>query len=145
VLIQMSGAPGSGKSTVARELARSHRFVIVDHDVVKNAQLAAGLPFAQAGKVSYAVLLALAEDLLEQGHDVIIDSPCFYDELLSAGQGVAGRSGAPYRYIECVADDFGNIHGQTRSTAHSRASSASASLADSRTGASIVLILERCP
>jgi predicted kinase len=77
VLIQMSGAPGSGKSTIAWELARSHRFVIVDHDVVKNAQVATELPFAQAGKVSYAVLIALAEDLLWQGHDVIIDSPCF--------------------------------------------------------------------
>ena len=115
MLVQMSGAPGSGKSTIAQAVARSRRFVIVDHDVVKNAQLGAGLPFLQAGKVSYAVLLALAEDLLGQGHDVIIDSPCFYDELLNGGQAAASRTGAAYRYIECVADDLDVLDQRLRS------------------------------
>jgi predicted kinase len=106
MLVQMSGAPGSGKSTIARALAHQRGLVVIDHDVVKNAQLGAGLPFAQAGKLSYAVLLDLAEDLLRQGHQVVIDSPCFYDELLEGGRAAAVRTGAAYRYIECVTDDL---------------------------------------
>ena len=106
MLVQMSGAPGSGKSAIARALARQRGLVIIDHDVVKNAQLSAGLPFAQAGKLSYTVMIALAEDLLRQGHQVVIDSPCFYNELLEAGQAAADRAGARYRYIECVTDDL---------------------------------------
>jgi predicted kinase len=102
----MSGAPGSGKSTIADALARQRGFVILDHDVVKNAQLAAGLPFAEAGRLSYSVLLAMAEDLLRQGHSVIIDSPCFYEALLHGGQAAADRTGAVYRYLECVTDDL---------------------------------------
>ena len=89
MLVQMSGAPGSGKSTIARAVAAERGLVVIDHDVVKNAQLAAGLSFTQAGKLSYAVLLALAEDLLLQRQRVIIDSPCFYDELLEGGRAVA--------------------------------------------------------
>ena len=106
MLVQMSGAPGSGKSTIARRLAHERGLVILYHDVVKAAQLAAGLPFAQAGRLSYAVLLGLAEDLLRQGHRVVIDSPCFYDELLDCGQSIAARAGVAYRYIECVTDDL---------------------------------------
>ena len=117
MLVQMSGAPGSGKSTIARALARERGLVIIDHDVVKDAQLGAGLPFAQAGKLSYAVLLALAEDLLGQGHQVVIDSPCFYDELLEGGQAVAARTGAAYRYIECVTDDLDVLDQRLRSRA----------------------------
>jgi len=115
MLVQMSGAPGSGKSTIARALARQRGLVIIDHDIVKNAQLSGGLSFAQAGKLSYAVLLSLAEDLLGQGHDVVIDSPCFYDELLEAGQAVAARAGADYRYIECVTDDLDVLDQRLRS------------------------------
>jgi len=107
--------PGRGKSTIACALARQRGLVIIDHDVVKNAQLSAGLPFAQAGKLSYAVLLALAEDLLGQGHQVVIDSPCFYDELLEGGQAVAARASTAYRYIECVTDDLDLLDQRLRS------------------------------
>ena len=92
MLVQMSGAPGSGKSTIARAVARERGPVVLDHDVVKDAQPGAGLPFARAGKISYAVLLALAEDLLGSGHQVVLDSPCFYDELLAGGRAVAART-----------------------------------------------------
>lgn len=37
--LQMSGFPGSGKSTLSREIARRLDAVIVDHDVTKTALL----------------------------------------------------------------------------------------------------------
>lgn len=104
MLVQMAGAPGSGKSTVARGLAAALGFAVLDHDVSKTALLDADRPFDAAGRESYAVLLAFADDLLGQRLGVIIDSPCYYDTLLSAGQSMAARHGVPYRYVECVAD-----------------------------------------
>jgi predicted ATPase len=83
--LQMSGVPGSGKSTVAVAVAQATHAVIIDHDVTKSALLDAGVPGATAGKASYAVLHALARHLLVQGKSVIFDSPCFYTVLLDRG------------------------------------------------------------
>jgi predicted kinase len=102
----MSGVPGAGKSTIARAVAHHRPFTILDHDVVKTALLQAGISFDLAGAASYKTILALAGELLSAARSVIIDSPCLYAELLAAGQNLAERHQASYRYIECVADDL---------------------------------------
>ncbi|PMB66142.1 hypothetical protein BM221_008344 [Beauveria bassiana] len=56
----MSGAPGSGKSTVARLLGRAITTVVIDHDVLRSAFLKARLPFDQAAKGAYDLQWALA-------------------------------------------------------------------------------------
>ena len=68
VFIQMSGAPGSGKTTIANAISERIKAVIIDHDVTKSALLNAGVPVATSGRASYSVLIALGEDLLRQGH-----------------------------------------------------------------------------
>src|SRR5262245_19071723 len=111
----MSGALGAGKATIARELVRHRRLVSLDHDIVKSALLDSDGAFEIAGAASYGVLLALADDVLAQGFGVIIDSPCFYDELLAAGQDLAAKHGVPYRYLECVTDDIEMLDSRLRS------------------------------
>lgn len=105
-LVQMSGVPGSGKSTLAEQLVRHRRLVRLDHDVVKSSIMAAGIAFDTAGRISYTVLYATADALLTQGFGVVIDSPCFYDEVLAQGQALAERHAVAYRYIECVTEDL---------------------------------------
>jgi hypothetical protein len=61
------------------------------------------------------VLKAIADDVLAQGIGVVIDSPCFYDELLAAGQALAAKHGVAYRYIECVTEDIGLLDTRLRS------------------------------
>jgi adenylate kinase family enzyme len=39
VVVQMSGAPGAGKTTIARELVRQRGLVALDRDVVLTAML----------------------------------------------------------------------------------------------------------
>jgi predicted kinase len=105
VLLQLSGVPGSGKSTLARRLAAERGMVVLDTDVLKSAQLDTGASFAQAGRSAYVSVLALAADLLDQGREVIVDSPCRYVELLEGGQAVAIEAGVRYTFIELRAAD----------------------------------------
>jgi predicted kinase len=114
VFIQMSGAPGSGKTTLAHAIAGRIGALVIDHDVTKSALLAAEVPVAIAGRASYAVLDALARHLLAQRHSVIFDSPCFYEELLERGQRLAQQAGAQYRYIECVVEDLDELDRRLR-------------------------------
>jgi predicted kinase len=117
LFIQMSGAPGSGKTSIALAIARRLDAVVIDHDVVKSTLLAADLPSALAGSVSYQVLGAMAQHLLRQGCHVIFDSPCYYQELLERGQQLAQAAGATYLYIECLVEDLDELNRrlQTRS------------------------------
>jgi predicted kinase len=105
MLLQLSGVPGAGKSTLARSLASDLDLVVLDSDVVKSALMATDVPFAAAGPATYAAVLAVAADLLAQGRSVVVDSPCRYAELLAAGQQVAADAEVPYRLLELWADD----------------------------------------
>jgi predicted kinase len=111
----MSGAPGAGKSTIAAELSRRYRMVSIDHDLVKSTLLQEGGTFPDAGRAGYRIVTSLAESILEQGHTVIIDSPCFYRELLDNGEAIAQRRDARYLYIECRLDDLDEIDRRLRS------------------------------
>lgn len=112
--LQMSGAPGSGKTTVAQAIGNATGAVVIDHDITKSALLAANVPVAMAGRASYQVLDAMARHLLQQGHSVVFDSPCFYDELLERGQELAAENNATYRYIECVLEDLNELDRRLR-------------------------------
>ncbi len=105
-LVQMSGVPGSGKSTLARCIAQSVNAILVDHDDTKSAIMSTGVEPDLAGQASYEVIKALVPGFLEAGHNVIIDSPCLYSELLNFGEQAAKSAGAKYRYIECKLDDL---------------------------------------
>jgi predicted kinase len=105
MLVQLSGVPCTGKSTLARGLAHDPGLVVLDTDTVKSALMGTGIAFEAAGPATYAAVLALAADLLAQGRSVAVDSPCRYPELLASGQAVAAGAGAPYRLVELWADD----------------------------------------
>ncbi len=50
--IQMSGTPGSGKTTLATALSKELNAVIIDHDITKTALLISDIPTDIAGKAS---------------------------------------------------------------------------------------------
>lgn len=81
----MSGAPGSGKSTMANLLAESIDGVVIDHDVIKSTLLEDNLSFDQAARVAYRLDWALAEAMIKQKRSVIIDSTCNYKEVIDQG------------------------------------------------------------
>ncbi|TVY81004.1 hypothetical protein LSUE1_G005561 [Lachnellula suecica] len=107
-LIQMAGAPGSGKSTLANLLAKSPimEAVVVNHDLFRSFFLENDIAFDQAAKLAYRFHWTLAEDLIKQGRNVIIDSTCNYDEIIHSGSQLAHKYGYEWRYIECRVQDI---------------------------------------
>ncbi|WP_211654111.1 AAA family ATPase [Planococcus alpniumensis] len=116
--VQMSGFPGSGKSTLSREIAKHLKAVIVDHDIVKSSLMESLLEVPidpkLAGKASYNIDWSLVEFYLSQGHNVILDSPCLYDELIEKGIALSEKYPIKYKYVECYLDDMEEINRRLR-------------------------------
>jgi predicted kinase len=112
--IQMSGFPGSGKSTLSREIAKRTGAVLIDHDIVKTALLEsmedAPIDNKSAGRISYNIDWSLIDFHLSQGQDVIFDSPCLYNEMIEKGTGLSQKYKVKYKYIECYFDDMNEIN-----------------------------------
>lgn len=100
-LLQMAGWMGTGKSTIARRAAAATGAIVLDHDTTKTAILDAGVTDPPAGAASYAMVHAVAADLLSQGHSVIIDSPSLYDSIPEIGASIAAQAGVRYLFAEC--------------------------------------------
>jgi predicted kinase len=101
LLIQMSGAPGSGKSTIAKLLAPPANAVIIDHDLIKSFFLENDISFDQSTQLAYKFQWVLAETVIEQGKNVIMDSTCNHKPVLDRGIALARQYGLDYKYIEC--------------------------------------------
>lgn len=112
--VQMSGFPGSGKSTLSRQIAKRTGAVIIDHDIVKSALLQSMEDFPidakLAGKVSYNIDWSLIELHLSQGQSVVFDSPCLYQEIIDRGIGLSNQYNVKYKYVECLLDDFQKVN-----------------------------------
>lgn len=111
----MSGCPGAGKSTIAHEIGRRLNAIIIDVDILKTAILEADVSFDSAGSMAYDIMWTMARSFLEQGFSVVIDSPCYYQEVLDTGLQLAHETNACYRYIECVVDDLAIISRRLKS------------------------------
>ena len=73
-LIVMSGLSGSGKSTIAHELAKAMRMPVLSIDPIEAAMWASGLPRSDTGLAAYYVARAIAAENLRLGQTVIIDA-----------------------------------------------------------------------
>lgn len=105
VLVQMHGDPGSGKTTLARELATHLPAIHLDKDVIGSAILKARIPREVAGPAAYEVLWDMARAVLGQGHSVIVDSPTFWPLIEQRGRGLARDTRVRYAMIETRCDD----------------------------------------
>lgn len=105
-IVQMSGVPGSGKSTIATPLATEIDALVFDHDETKSTIMSKQVSPDRAGQASYEIIKLLARKFAHRGHNIVIDSPCLYSDLLSFGQQLALETGARYCYIECRLDDL---------------------------------------
>ena len=102
MLIVLSGLPGVGKTTIARELARAIRGVHVRVDSIEQALRRHGMTVEGEG---YTVAHAVAEDNLRAGHDVIADCVNPWALTRDEWSAVAERSGVRAIDVEIVCSD----------------------------------------
>ena len=103
---------------MAKRIIQHVPAVIIDHDVSKTALLhtlhIGNFSDGEIGKMAYDVDWSLVEYHLSLGQNVILDSPCLYDEMLDKGIAIATNYGATYRYIECRHEDYKEINARLR-------------------------------
>jgi predicted kinase len=63
LFVQISGAPGAGKSTVAGLLVPLIGAVVIDHDVIRSCHLDSDVPFEEAAKHAYRLQWTLPTPL----------------------------------------------------------------------------------
>jgi len=100
-LILVRGLPASGKSTLARAVAGTNRLPILDRDILK-ASAAGYLDDVEAGELSYAQLLLLAEQQLALTLGVVIDAPFTKHDQLTPFIALGRARSVLVRLIHCV-------------------------------------------
>lgn len=100
MLIIFAGLPGTGKTTVARELARQIGAVHLRIDTVEQAIRNSGLLSQSINDVGYRVAYAVAEDNLRIGRTVVADSVNPINLTRDAWVAVANAARVPFIEVE---------------------------------------------
>lgn len=105
MLIVFSGLPGTGKTTLAYELARRLNAVYLRIDVIEQAIRDAGVLAGDVGSSGYGVANAVALSNLRLGHCVIADGVNPVRESRVAWQTVALAAGVELVDVEVICSD----------------------------------------
>ena len=104
-LIAFAGLPGTGKTTIARELAKQIAAVYLRIDTIEQA-LRTSRPFAgEIEDAGYRVAYALAEENLRQGLSVVTDAVNPLALTRNAFAAVAARTNATLLGVELTCSD----------------------------------------
>ena len=105
MLVIFGGLPGTGKTTIARELSSQLGAMYVRIDSIEQAIRDSGTIAQPINDAGYRVAYAIAEDNLRLGHTVIADSVNPLQITRSAWLNVAKRVGVASVEIEVICSD----------------------------------------
>ena len=116
-VIACAGLSGTGKTTLAAELARTTGFVLLSTDTLRKrragltpetparAAYGAGLYTDEARAATYVALVAEVQAALETGRGVIVDATFIHRTDRDRVAEAARRRGRPYVFLSCQADE----------------------------------------
>lgn len=102
VLVVLAGLPGTGKTTVAKMLAKRIRAAHLRTDVIAAPMLRSRLTEdpASAGRVAYDIACEVATETLQAGVPVVVDGVHASHALRSLWLGVSNEVGVPLIQLE---------------------------------------------
>jgi predicted kinase len=105
MLIEFSGLPATGKSTLSASIADRTGAVLLRIDQIEAAMCRDGLTRDQTGVAAYGVANAVAEPHLRRGFTVVADAVNAVEEAREGWRELARRTGVAHRDIEVVCPD----------------------------------------
>jgi len=106
MLIILSGLPGTGKTTIARELSRQLAAVHIRIDTIEQALRTAGTLDGPVNDEGYRIGYAIAEDNIRLGRTVVADSVNPIEITRQAWRNVATRAGATSIDVAVICSDL---------------------------------------
>lgn len=106
MLIVFGGLPGTGKTTLARMIARERSAAYLRIDTIEQALRAPEMRAVEVGPGGYLVAYALAEENLRLGRTVVADSVNPLAVTRDRWRAIAAAANSPILEIEVICSDI---------------------------------------
>ena len=105
MLIIFSGLPATGKTTLARDVAKKTGAIILRTDVIRKELFAEPKYTEEEKEQVYNEMFLRAEKFLIKGDVVILDANFYLQSLRDRARDVAHQFGKEFFIVECILDE----------------------------------------